>query len=104
MDKPILIVMCGLAGSGKSTMAKNISSLLDDVEIVSSDELRKELFGNEEYQGDKDKLFKEYNNRILTALGSKGVVIADKTNISIRSRKSLLDAVKSLIFIGLHRL
>lgn len=96
MDKPILIVMCGLAGSGKSIMAKNISSLLDDVEIVSSDELRKELFGNKEYQGDKDKLFKEYNNRILTALGSKGVVIADKTNISIRSRKSLLDAVKSL--------
>ena len=47
MDKPILIVMCGLAGSGKSTMAKNISSLLDDVEIVSSDELRKELFDNE---------------------------------------------------------
>lgn len=36
--------MCGLAGSGKSTLAKKIADERD-AEIISSDELRKEMFG-----------------------------------------------------------
>lgn len=47
--KPWLIVMCGLAGSGKSTLAKKIADE-KDAEIISSDELRKEMFGDEKYE------------------------------------------------------
>lgn len=47
--KPWLIVMCGLAGSGKSTLAKKIADKRD-AEIISGDELRKEMFGDETHK------------------------------------------------------
>lgn len=93
--KPWLIVMCGLAGSGKSTLAKKISDKRD-AEIISSDELRKEMFGDKTHQEDKNKLFVEYNKRIRAALERGSDVIADKTNLSIRSRRAILEAVKDL--------
>ena len=93
--KPWLIVMCGLAGSGKSTLAKKIA-VERNAEIISSDELRKEMFGDETHQEDKNKLFTEYNKRIRTALERGSDVIADKTNLSIRSRRAILEAVKNL--------
>lgn len=93
--KPWLIVMCGLAGSGKSTLAKKIADERD-AEIISSDELRKEMFGDETHQEDKNKLFTEYNKRIRTALERGSDVISDKTNLSIRSRRAILEAVKNL--------
>lgn len=93
--KPWLIVMCGLSGSGKSTIAKKIAGERDAV-IISSDELRKELFGNEAHQEDKNMLFAEYNKRVRTALERGVDVIADKTNLSIRSRRSLLEVVKDI--------
>ena len=93
--KPWLIVMCGLAGSGKSTLAKKIADKRD-AEIISGDELRKEMFGDETHQEDKNKLFTEYNKRIRAALERGSDVIADKTNLSIRSRRAILEAVKDL--------
>lgn len=93
--KPWLIVMCGLAGSGKSTLAKKIAAERD-AEIISSDELRKEMFGDETHQEDKNKLFTEYNKRIRAALKRGSNVIADKTNISIRSRRVILETAKDL--------
>lgn len=75
--KPWLIVMCGLACSGKSTLAKKIADERD-AEIISSDELRKEMFGDETHQEDKNKLFTEYNKRIRTALERGSDVISDK--------------------------
>ena len=79
--KPWLIVMCGLAGSGKSTLAKKIAAERN-AEIISSDELRKEMFGDETHQEDKNKLFTEYNKRIRTALERGSDVIADKNRFS----------------------
>ena len=51
-DKPFLIMMCGLPGSGKSTFAENSIIITSGVEqykpiIHSSDGLRKELYGDE---------------------------------------------------------
>lgn len=93
--KPWLIVMCGLSGSGKSTLAKKIADKRD-AEIISSGELRKEMFGDETHQEDKNKLFAEYNKRIRAALERGSDVISDKTNLSIRSRRAILEAVKNL--------
>lgn len=78
--KPWLIVMCGLSGSGKSTLAKKIADKRD-AEIISSDELRKEMFGDETHQEDKNKLFTEYNKRIRAALERGSDAISDKTNL-----------------------
>ena len=94
-EKPTLTVMCGLSGSGKSTKAHEIAERTGAI-VVSSDELRKELFGDERFQGEKDKLFREYHKRVHDNLAAGRDVVADKTNISIRSRRALLEAVKDL--------
>ncbi|MBI1884822.1 MAG: AAA family ATPase [Chloroflexi bacterium] len=43
-DRPLLIIMCGLTATGKSTLAQALSDELG-VEVVSSDLVRKELAG-----------------------------------------------------------
>ena len=55
-------MLIGLPGSGKSTIAQKIKDEVIslnkvEVEIVSSDAIRKELYGNEEIQGDPQKVF-----------------------------------------------
>lgn len=41
---PTMVVACGLMGSGKSSLAKDLAELVD-VEVLSSDRIRKELAG-----------------------------------------------------------
>jgi predicted kinase len=50
MNKPTLWVMCGLSGSGKSTVATQIAENNENTVIVSSDAIREELTGNYENQ------------------------------------------------------
>ena len=57
------IMLVGLPGSGKSTFAKNLG-----YNIFSSDELRKELWGDESKQGNNTELFTELHRRIKKAL------------------------------------
>jgi len=73
-----IIVMTGLPGVGKTTIAKNLAPLLDAT-VLSSDEIRKELFANPTYRGYESKriyqemmwrakyLHKESKNCILDA-------------------------------------
>lgn len=49
-------MMIGLPGSGKSTVAKSIASNTTAV-IISSDEIRAELFGNAEIQENTGLVF-----------------------------------------------
>ena len=68
-DKPFLIMMCGLPGSGKSTFAENSITVTSGARqykpvIHSSDGLRKEIYGNESTQGDANKVFGELHKRI----------------------------------------
>lgn len=46
MNKPTLWVMCGLSGSGKSTIAKQLAQEHENTVIVSSDSVREELTGD----------------------------------------------------------
>ena len=46
LHPPTLIIACGIMGSGKSTAAEKLRELLD-IEILSSDRLRKEIAGIE---------------------------------------------------------
>jgi predicted kinase len=85
-----LIVLVGLPASGKSTLAEEIS-LKETAVIMSSDELRKEIFNDVNHQADNNDLFKELNLRINNLLSQGKNVIYDATNLNRKRRMHLIN-------------
>lgn len=96
MNKPTLWIMCGLSGSGKSTVATQIAENNENTVIVSSDAIREELTGNYEDQEHNEEVFRIFHNRIRKNLENKKNVIADATNLTMKSRRAILDKVNGL--------
>lgn len=87
--------MCGLSASGKSTIAKELSKTYNAI-IVSSDEIRKEICGTVENQSKNEEVFKNFHKRIRSYLSEGNNVIADATNITIKSRRVIFENVNKL--------
>ncbi|HEY9061570.1 MAG TPA: AAA family ATPase [Pseudobacteroides sp.] len=85
-----LVMMAGLPGSGKSTVAKKLAAAENAV-LHSSDDLREEMFGDANKQEMSDLLFKELNKRIIGDLMKGNSVVYDATNLSYKKRKEFLD-------------
>ena len=96
MNKPTLWVMVGLSGSGKSSVAKEITENNPNTIIVSSDSIREELTGKVEDQSKNEEVFKVFHKRIRETLENNTNVIADATNITMRSRRAIIENVKSI--------
>lgn len=96
MNKPILYVMVGLSGSGKSSIAKEIAKTSENTIIASSDAIREELTGKVEDQTKNEEVFKIFHKRIQKGLENKKNVIADATNITMKSRRAIIDNVQKL--------
>lgn len=89
---PILTIMIGLSGSGKSTNAKQVAEKENAV-VISSDEIREKLTGNVENQDKNTEVFKLFHKRIKEALLSGKNVIADATNLTMKSRRTILQNI-----------
>ena len=63
-----LLMMIGLPASGKSTRAIRLALDFETNAIVSSDDMRKKLYGSEEIQGDSQYVFQCLYNEIITVL------------------------------------
>lgn len=96
MNKPTLWIMCGLSGSGKSTIATQIANENPNTIIVSSDAIREELTGNYEDQEHNEEVFRIFHNRIRKNLENKKNIIADATNITMKSRRAIMMKVNGL--------
>lgn len=84
------ILMIGVPGSGKSTLARKVADMENAV-VLSSDELREELFGDV-WEFRKNKLLFDEMYRRADRLLSEGTsVVLDATNISRRHRKRILN-------------
>ena len=91
-----ICVMVGLPASGKSFRS---NELLKDGRydiLISSDSIRKELFGSEQDQSNNDLVFKIYYNRLKEALKNKQNVILDATNCTYKARKRIFTEISSL--------
>ena len=92
--KPNLVIIVGISASGKSTKAKQLAEQYNAV-IVSSDFIRAE-FGDVIDQSNNKQVFITFNQRIKDNL-SKGInVIADATNITMKSRRSIIQNVSKI--------
>ena len=89
-----LTIMVGLSASGKSTIANKIAKETDAI-IISTDSIRGEL-GDVIDQSNNEEVFKIFHKRIKEGLLNGQNVIADATNISIKSRRALLENVKKI--------
>lgn len=83
---PVLFTLVGLPGSGKSELAKEIRYNNEKPIIHSSDELRKELFGDIECTDKNGELFQELHKRIKSDLSAGKSVIYDATNLRKKNR------------------
>ena len=99
MDKPNLVIMIGISASGKSTVAKQIverNKILNYI-IVSSDAIRGEICeGGVSDQSKNEEVFKIFHMRIKENLLKGNNVIADATNITMKSRRAIFDAVRNI--------
>ena len=96
MNKPKLYIMIGISASGKSTIAKQIAER-DNCIIVSSDAIRGEICeGGVSDQSKNEEVFRIFHRRIKENLLKGNNVIADATNITIKSRKAIFDAVRKI--------
>lgn len=85
-----LVVMVGLPGSGKDTY---IRQYLTDCKVVSSDDIRLELFGFED-QTKNVETFNEMRRRTKELLKAGNSVVYNATNLSGKRRKSLANEMK----------
>ena len=98
-----IVLMVGLPGSGKSTIAEKIvrgeiEDFLDFNEsntvILSSDTFRKMLLGDEKDQSNNKLVFGELKKHFIYYLNLGYNVIVDATNINMKSRRSYIEFVK----------
>ena len=91
-----IYTLVGLPASGKSTFTQTLTNCV----VVSSDEIREQLFGSAEYQNNPKLVFNTARKRIAEALKDGKDVVFDATNINHRARKLALnfDAYQVAIF------
>ena len=99
-------LMVGLAGSGKSTITKEIEYAIrmsspkydeygraDKVVLISSDDIRAEILGDVNDQTQNDKVFSHIHKLIKQAVRDYNHIIVDATNLTIKNRRALLNCL-----------
>lgn len=90
-------MMVGLPGSGKTTYAEKLASTLggpmfeQSIVVLSSDAIRKELWGDENDQQHPDQVFNVMRSRMRIACLKGQTIIYDATNISRKRRIGVLN-------------
>lgn len=103
MHRPILILLIGLPGSGKTTYAeKYISEHHSNIIHLSSDKIRAELWGNEATQGDNNEVFSLMQSRAIETLNNGQSVVYDATSITRKDRSYIISQCPKFAKIETH--
>src|SRR5574344_881863 len=93
--KPYFIMMVGLPGSGKSTIANNMPNYME-CEVFSSDKYREKVLGNENDQSNNQLVFQTMYKDMKAILTAGTNVILDATNVTRKSRAAALREIKDI--------
>ena len=102
MNRPKLILLCGIPGSGKTFYAEKIKDSYSYIVHLSSDAIRKELYGDESIQGNPSEVFSLMQNRAIEFLNNGYDVIYDATNITRKDRASIIAKCPKVAHIECH--
>ena len=102
MNRPKLIILCGIPGSGKTTYAKKYIENNANTIHLSSDAIRKELYGDESVQGNPGEVFSMMQKRAVEALNNGCSVLYDATNITRKDRSSIIGMCPKFAKIEVH--
>ena len=87
----MLEILIGLPGSGKSAYAKEKELEEDNVVVVSSDSIRKEILGDVNDQSQNDKVFSVLLKKCLEGVRDNKRVIVDATNLNRKRRINFIN-------------
>jgi predicted kinase len=92
-EAPEAYVMVGAPGSGKSTHVSKLLSLHPDAVVISGDEIRAELYGNADIQGN----YVEIHDRMLEILEESvgRTIVMDGTHYKAAYRKEAIATLNS---------
>ncbi|WGV24501.1 AAA family ATPase [Halotia branconii] len=93
-----LLLLIGLPGSGKSTLAKQLVTKCPQMQLISTDAIRGQLFGSEAIQGSWPLIWREIEQQFQQAIATGTTVIFDATNAQRRNRRKLIILARDVGF------
>ena len=102
MNRPSLILLVGIPGSGKTTYAKNYIEQNPNTIHLSSDAIRKEFYGDENIQGNPGDVFSLMQKRAVEALNNGSNVLYDATNVTRKDRAGIIGVCPKFAKIECH--
>ncbi len=89
-----LILLIGLPGSGKSYLVKQIISQFPEIHLVSTDNIRAKLFGDETIQGPWLQIWAQIQHQFQQALTQQKTLLYDATNAARKQRREIIQLAK----------
>lgn len=93
-------LLIGCPSSGKTTIANELVRLYPNCRIISTDQIREKLFGDENIQGDWELIENEVFFQIQNFLEAGHSIIYDATNAKRHWRKALLQQYNNIQWIA----
>jgi predicted kinase len=98
-----LVLLIGLPGSGKSSLALRLQQEQPGCRVISTDQIRAELFGDESIQGNWSAIWQQIQLQFQQAVGQMRtgqttLAIYDATNTRRRNRRQVIALARATGF------